>query len=603
MTSHGNDDDDNTRHDHDQPIIYKQPKRKTKGTNTNSIAPPQGVFALPPPKPRYYTQHGLRKVQPYMYAFQSYAKQRWQGRTLIDVYSEFRDRTEEYYDWAIETGAIVVNNLPATRDTVLVNGDLISNVLHRHEPPVVAGPIRIIYDGRLPGNDGETLVVEKPGSMPVHPTGRYHFNTLLEILKHDYGLPLVHTSNRLDRLTSGIMVCSLTVEASKKIGAWFGGRREGPVEKEYVARCIGKFPDDEVIVEQPLMTIDRQIGINVVHPEGRHAKTIFKRLSYDETSKPITGRSHQIRVHLQYLGHPIANDPIYQNKRAWGSNLGKGGVFPMSPQSNLNQIQVEEKVEDQNDQNQKEQEEEEQERIERQTRGNKFMSSRIQQNKGADLIDLFQQQVELNNVQVDHDEMILSNDQEKTTTITPSSSSKSDPTNKWNKRGQAIYSNSNQTNLVDQVEQDRKAHDPDLTNQAKIAIAELRCVKDEVDGWARQRDLLGIEQAKKSKSGGLLKVAQKQIESKSKDGDDGDDDDDDDEIVIDSKQDNDVLHESNGAKFCATCFTPIIPDPKPEQLFIWLHAMRYKTLEWDYCSPLPDWAESTYEVPLSSILS
>lgn len=60
---------------------------------------------------------------------------------------------------------------------------------------MVAGPIRILYDGRLPGNDGETLVVEKPGSMPVHPTGRYTFNTLLEILKYDYDLPLVHSSS------------------------------------------------------------------------------------------------------------------------------------------------------------------------------------------------------------------------------------------------------------------------------------------------------------------------------------------------------------------------------------------------------------------------
>jgi hypothetical protein len=80
----------------------------------------------------------------------------------------------------------------------------------------VCGPIKIIYDGRLPGNDGETLVVEKPGSMPVcssfsqnascplsntfvmnglkvHSTGRYHFNTLLSILKYDYNLPLVHS--------------------------------------------------------------------------------------------------------------------------------------------------------------------------------------------------------------------------------------------------------------------------------------------------------------------------------------------------------------------------------------------------------------------------
>jgi 23S rRNA-/tRNA-specific pseudouridylate synthase len=52
-------------------------------------------------------------------------------------------------------------------------------------------------------------------------------------------------SNRLDRLTSGVMICSLTVEKSKKLGAWFGGKRasEGGVHKEYLARCVGKFPE------------------------------------------------------------------------------------------------------------------------------------------------------------------------------------------------------------------------------------------------------------------------------------------------------------------------------------------------------------------------
>lgn len=49
-------------------------------------------------------------------------------------------------------------------------------------------------------------------------------------------------SNRLDRLTSGVMICSLTVEASKELGAWFGGQRASSVKKEYVARCIGEFP-------------------------------------------------------------------------------------------------------------------------------------------------------------------------------------------------------------------------------------------------------------------------------------------------------------------------------------------------------------------------
>lgn len=59
---------------------------------------------------------------------------------------------------------------------------------------MVSGKIKVVYDGRLPGNDGQTFVIEKPGSMPVHPTGRYNFNTLLNILKYDYDLPLIHSA-------------------------------------------------------------------------------------------------------------------------------------------------------------------------------------------------------------------------------------------------------------------------------------------------------------------------------------------------------------------------------------------------------------------------
>ncbi|TKA56452.1 hypothetical protein B0A53_02023 [Rhodotorula sp. CCFEE 5036] len=508
-----------------------------KGTARKDIAPATGFFALPPPKPDYYEENGLRKVAPYMFTFHSWAKERWQERTLIDVYSEFRDRTTEYYEWAIESGIILVNNEKSTPDRVLRNGDLISNIMHRHEPPVAAGPVKILYDGRLPGNDGETLVVEKPGSMPVHPTGRYNFNTLLEILKYDYDLPLVHTSNRLDRLTSGVMICALTADASKKLGAWFGGRRnhEGGVKKEYVARCQGEFPSDEVVCEEPLLTIDRQIGVNVVHPEGRESKTIFKRLSYDARSntsvvhcRPITGRSHQIRVHLQFLGHPIANDPIYQNTAAWGATGGKGGVFGAERGGTAA------------------------DRAERQQRGDAFMAKELEATA--------------------HD---------------GHERSKEPP--RFNRSGDvhADYARSVRSEGTDSAAAlDRKAHDLPLSDAAARAITALREIKEESDGHARARDLEGIERAKRSGTGAINMAALA----------DGD------SLPTDSSPDSsDATSEDGG--FCSTCFVPLVPDPRPEQLFIWLHAMRYTTTEWDWSSALPYWAADDYEVPLASILS
>ncbi|KAJ8297324.1 RNA pseudouridylate synthase domain-containing protein 2 [Rhodotorula toruloides] len=543
-----------------------------KGTSRKEIPPPSGAFALPPPKPEYFEENGLRKVKPYMrvvsrwYCDLSYtlwlagspsrASRRSDGRaerfstSTVNSESWIRDRTIEYYQWAIETGVIVVNNQKTTPDYVLRNGDLISNVLHRHEPPVVAGPIRIIYDGRLPGNDGETLVVEKPGSMPVHPTGRYNFNTLLEILKYDYGLPLVHTSNRLDRLTSGVMVCALTAEASKKLGAWFGGRRnhEGGVSKEYVARCLGKLPDGEILCEEPLLTIDRQIGVNVVHPDGRDSKTIFRRMSYDERSntsvvhcRPLTGRSHQIRVHLQFLGHPIANDPIYQNRAAWGDEGGKGGVFGKDRGGT------------------------EEDREERRRRGQRVLAREVERVK-------------------EDGEQEAKGGKEGDAAPDP-------PRPRYNASGD-LHSDIARANRSqpdspanDDIASGSIAAEEALTAGAKRAIAALREVKDEADGFARERDLEAVERARRSERN-LMSI-------------DADPD------VVSSAAEEDGAAERAGEAdgFCSTCFTPLHPDPKPEALFIWLHAMRYKTIDWDWSSKLPYWAEETYEVPLSSILA
>jgi len=136
--------------------------------------------------------------------------------------------------------------------------------------------------------------------------------------------------NRLDRLTSGLMIIGLSSSCAHMLSQEFV---QGEVKKEYIARCSGEFLAEEVVVDQPLLTVDRQMGLNIVHPQGKPAKTVFKRLHYDrstETSvlhcRPLTGRSHQIRVHLQYLGHPIANDPVYSETKIWGPNLGKGGI-------------------------------------------------------------------------------------------------------------------------------------------------------------------------------------------------------------------------------------------------------------------------------------
>ncbi|KAI4847001.1 pseudouridine synthase, partial [Aureobasidium sp. EXF-8845] len=236
------------------------------------------------------------------------------------------------------------NGKPATgADHKVKNGDLVSHTLHRHEPPVTQQDIGIVHE------DEDMIVINKPAGIPVHPSGRYNYNSVTELMRAQRGQgfnPM--PCNRLDRLTSGVMFIAKHRKAAEELTAQIMART---VKKEYVARVKGEFPEGEIICEQPIMQISPKLGLNRVRADGKEARTVFKRLAYypgagEEATndgvatpgmewkqkegysivrcRPLTGRTHQLRVHLQYLGHPISNDPIYANQRVWGLNLGKG---------------------------------------------------------------------------------------------------------------------------------------------------------------------------------------------------------------------------------------------------------------------------------------
>ena len=250
---------------------------------------------------------------------------------------------------------MVINGKPVPSiHTTVENGDVVSHTLHRHEPPVSGQTIGIVHE------DDDMIVINKPAGVPVHPAGRYNYNSIIEIMRAERGLgtnPL--PCNRLDRLTSGIMFIGKTPKAAEKLSMQIQDRH---VKKEYVARVIGEFPDGDIVCEQPVMQISPKLGLNRARASGKDARTVFKRLAYyppanvsnghkeksadtrTEQQKireskmewkvkeghsivrclPVTGRTHQLRVHLQFLGHPISNDPIYCNQRVFGPNLAEG---------------------------------------------------------------------------------------------------------------------------------------------------------------------------------------------------------------------------------------------------------------------------------------
>jgi len=119
--------------------------------------------------PKATMKTGLKKIPPYWHPYRTMAKGRWFDREILElVSSEFRDRSVEYYRYALESGVTTVNGKVAMPGTIVRNGDTIENIVHRHEPPVTSTPVQILY--RDP--DKEFIVINKPGSIVPCPRSR-----------------------------------------------------------------------------------------------------------------------------------------------------------------------------------------------------------------------------------------------------------------------------------------------------------------------------------------------------------------------------------------------------------------------------------------------
>ena len=175
-------------------------------------------------------------------------------------------------------------------------------------------PLTILFE------DEHLLAVNKPAGMVVHPAaGNWSGTFVNALLYHCQTLPnpaksvrpgIVH---RLDKETSGVLLAAKTLEAQQKLIEMFAKRQ---IHKEYIAICLGRPPEQEI--RQPLArhpVLRRQMAIVA---EGKEAITIPKILK--STTKLsvveliiLTGRTHQIRVHLKHVNAPVLGDPLYGN--------------------------------------------------------------------------------------------------------------------------------------------------------------------------------------------------------------------------------------------------------------------------------------------------
>ncbi len=213
---------------------------------------------------------------------------------------------------------VLLNGIPAKPNTVLKVNDAVSVRLRGiAECPLEAQNISldIAYE------DDAIIVVNKPAGMLVHPAGTQRLDTLVNALVfHARSLSefsgtekpgIVH---RLDKDTSGLMVIAKTDYAHAKLAAQF---KERSIYKEYIAFVKGIVNNDEGFIETPISrsrTNRKKMCVNF--SSSRKAFTgyrVIERLRNATVLKilPKTGRTHQIRVHLSYIGHPILGDIRY----------------------------------------------------------------------------------------------------------------------------------------------------------------------------------------------------------------------------------------------------------------------------------------------------
>ncbi len=234
---------------------------------------------------------------------------------------------------AAEQGNILVNGAPVRSSYKIKPGDDIRIVMDypRRELKIIPEeiPLNIVYE------DEQLIVLNKPAGLVVHPGHGNYSGTLVNALAfYCKNLPLFKTEDprpglvhRIDKNTSGLMVVAKTEMAKSKLAFQFFDKS---VERVYQALVWGSVKDDRGTITGNIGRSPKNRQVFTVFPDGEYGKpavthyTVLKRIEYVSLMecRLETGRTHQIRVHMKHIGHPLFNDQVYG-----GDKILRGTTF------------------------------------------------------------------------------------------------------------------------------------------------------------------------------------------------------------------------------------------------------------------------------------
>ena len=231
--------------------------------------------------------------------------------------------TRSFIGKMIEENLVLYNGKPSKASTKIKTGDRIELFEKEPEPLAVKGeeiPLEIVYE------DDDLMVINKPRGMVVHPAPGHTSGTLVNAVLSHAGESLSSINgvlrpgivHRIDKDTSGLILVCKNDFSHKALAKQL---EEHSITRRYHAICSGRLKEDQGTVSAPIGRDEKnrkQQAINYKH--GKEAITHYRLLENLQNASLLecrleTGRTHQIRVHMKSIGHPLLGDPLYGSKK------------------------------------------------------------------------------------------------------------------------------------------------------------------------------------------------------------------------------------------------------------------------------------------------